>query len=189
MPANAGLSSSQAFDLLHAEIETGLAELQAKINEATRRGAFEQVGQLAKTAQELSDLKKDLAAVEKRFNRLIEAGDEDTTAEGKRLRKGLKTPQATYHLPILQALVELGGRSDLHPVLDRVYELVKDRLNEHDLAPLADDITPRWRNTAQWARNTLREEGLLCNDTPRSVWEISDKGRQWLAGQQKAIKK
>jgi hypothetical protein len=26
----------------------------------------------------------------------------------------------------------------------------------------------------------LREEGLLRDDTPRSVWEISDKGRQWL---------
>jgi hypothetical protein len=64
-------------------------------------------------------------------------------------------------IPNSQVAVELGGRSDLHPVPDRVYGLVKDRLNEHDLAALTDGITPRWRNTAQWARNTLREEGPL----------------------------
>jgi hypothetical protein len=58
-------------------------------------------------------------------------------------------------------------------------------------------VTPRGRNTAQWARNCLREEGLIRDDivrlahlchpgavtgqhTPRSIWEITDKGRQWL---------
>ena len=35
-------------------------------------------------------------------------------------------------------------------------------------------------NTAQWARNTLREEGLIRDDTPRSVWEMAWEGRQWL---------
>ncbi len=28
-------------------------------------------------------------------------------------------------------------------------------------------------NTAQWARNSLREDGLIRDDTPRSVWEFS----------------
>jgi hypothetical protein len=45
---------------------------------------------------------------------------------------------------------------------------------------LAAEGPPRWRNTAQWARNDLREQGLIRDDTPRSVWEITDKGRQWL---------
>jgi hypothetical protein len=75
-----------------------------------------------------------------------------------------------------------------------------------------DRVTPRWRNTAQWARNDLREQGLIRDDimlahlyhpgavtgyhpgavtgyhpgavtgqhTPRSIWEITEKGRQWL---------
>jgi len=53
--------------------------------------------------------------------------------------------------------------------------------------------------TAQWARNSLREEGLIRDDimlaheyhpgpltgqhTPRSIWEITEKGRQWLRQQ------
>jgi restriction system protein len=103
------------------------------------------------------------------------------SGEGARIRKGLKTPQEAYQAPILQALVELDGRSNLNPVLDRVYALMKGRLNEYDLTPLASDgVTPRWRNTAQWARNSLREEGLIRDDTPRSIWEITDEGRRRL---------
>jgi DNA-binding PadR family transcriptional regulator len=29
-------------------------------------------------------------------------------------------------------------------------------------------------------RNDLREQGLIRDDTPRSTWEITEKGRQWL---------
>ncbi len=191
MSPNPSLTTSAAFDLLQDEIDAHLAGLQAEITDAAKRGAYEKVGQLAKAAQELADLKKELAGVEKRYNRLIEADEPDeSVAEGKRIRRGLKTPQEAYQAPILQALVDLGGRSELNPVLDRVYEMMKGRFNEYDLAPLASDgITPRWRNTAQWARNSLREEGLIRDDTPRSVWEISEKGRVWLAEQKRVGKK
>jgi restriction system protein len=47
-------------------------------------------------------------------------------------------------------------------------------------------LTPRWRNTAQWARNSLREEGLIRDDSPRGIWEITDKGRQWLKAEERA---
>jgi hypothetical protein len=33
----------------------------------------------------------------------------------------------------------------------------------------------------QWARNCLREEGVIRDDTLRGAWVISDQGRQWLA--------
>jgi hypothetical protein len=56
--------------------------------------------------------------------------------------------------------------------------------NSHDLDALpSDGITPRWQNTAQWARNALREGGLIKGDSPHGVWEISDQGREWLKGQ------
>ena len=37
-----------------------------------------------------------------------------------------------------------------------------------------------WRDAAQWARNSMVAEGLLKADSPRGVWEISDKGRDVL---------
>lgn len=39
---------------------------------------------------------------------------------------------------------------------------------------------PCWRNAAQWARNSRVNERLLKKDSPRGIWEISDKGTQYL---------
>jgi restriction system protein len=47
-------------------------------------------------------------------------------------------------------------------------------------------LTPRWRCTAEWMRNSLREEGLIPDDSPRGIWEITDKGRQWLKAEERA---
>jgi hypothetical protein len=48
--------------------------------------------------------------------------------------------------------------------------------------PVGPQYAPagRRRNTAQWARNDLREQGLIRDDTPRAIWEITEKGRGWL---------
>ena len=55
------------------------------------------------------------------------------------------------------------------------------QLRDVDYEPLAfNPETPRWRNAAQWARNSLVREGLLKNDSPRGVWEISDIGLERL---------
>jgi hypothetical protein len=43
--------------------------------------------------------------------------------------------------------------------------------------------TPRWRNAAQWARNSMVNEDLLKKGSRACVWEISDKGRNHLTQQ------
>ena len=37
----------------------------------------------------------------------------------------------------------------------------------------------RWENTAQWVRFYLVRQGYLSKDSPRGVWEITDKGREY----------
>ncbi len=93
-----------------------------------------------------------------------------------RLRKGLRTPNQTYRRPILEALHELGGRAYANDVLKVVEEKVKPLLNEFDLQKLHSGMDIRWRNAAQWVRYALVKEGLLKSDSPRGMWELSDKG-------------
>ena len=38
----------------------------------------------------------------------------------------------------------------------------------------------RWRNAAQWARNTMVNEDGRMKKTKNGVWEISGEGRKWL---------
>lgn len=98
-----------------------------------------------------------------------------------RLRRGLRTLEEAYYRPILQVLIELGGRAPMGQILDGVGQVMQGVLREVDYQPLASDPDmPRWRNSAQWARNSMVQEGLLRNDSPRGIWEISDAGRRCL---------
>lgn len=44
-----------------------------------------------------------------------------------------------------------------------------------DLALLSSG-EPRWWNATQFERYALKEEGYLRDDSPRGVWELSEKG-------------
>jgi len=99
---------------------------------------------------------------------------------GKRLGRGEKTPQGVYEKPILQALVQLGGNGTADAVLSIVEAQMKALLRPVDLAPTSPGRDLRWRNTAKWARNKLKEEGLIKADSPRGIWEISEKGKEYL---------
>jgi hypothetical protein len=75
----------------------------------------------------------------------------------------------------------MGGSGKVAEVLDRVGKKMKGVLKKPDYEPLASGPdNPRWRNAAQWARNSMVNEGLLKKDSPRGIWEISDKGRSHL---------
>src|SRR3989442_1235649 len=54
-----------------------------------------------------------------------------------RIQRGEKTPEPEFIVPILQALVEAGGRGRTSDIVDRVGQIMKDRLNEYDHKALA----------------------------------------------------
>ena len=99
---------------------------------------------------------------------------------GKR-KKGEITPHTAFYRAILESLVELGGSAKTKIVLDRVGEKMKDILKPLDYAVLpSDGKSIRWRNSSQWARNTMVNEDGRMTKTKSGIWEISEKGRKWL---------
>lgn len=85
-----------------------------------------------------------------------------------------------YYIPILETLVELGGSAKSKVILERVYQKVQNVLTDFDMEKVPSGIEIRWRNIAGWARLAMIKEGLLSSDSPRGVWEITDKGREYL---------
>jgi len=90
------------------------------------------------------------------------------------------TPQNAYRLPILEALEQLNGRGRVQEVLTIVYEKLEERLTQDDLEPLPSGEVNRWTNKAMWERLRMVHEGLLRNDSPKGVWEITEAGRLYL---------
>lgn len=97
----------------------------------------------------------------------------------KRARKGEVTPQSEYRKPILETLIEIGGRGSVKDILKRVFEKMKDRLTPKDLEKYPASGGVRWPNYVQWERQNLVTEGYLKKDSPRGVWEITEEGRRF----------
>ncbi|MGA9380212.1 MAG: winged helix-turn-helix domain-containing protein [Phormidium sp.] len=100
----------------------------------------------------------------------------------KRLPRGKRTPNSAYYLPILKVIADFGGAAKTGDVLSRVEKLMSSILKEVDyqMMPSAPQ-TPRWNNSARWARQEMVNQGLLKSGSPTGIWEISDKGWQYLA--------
>jgi len=179
---------SSAFEMLLEEVEAEIDFTNGVGSKAFEgrdydkaKEALESSGQLTAFRDKVASLRKeweDLAAKAEREE------DEETRAERRnlgKLRKGLRTPESSFYLPLLQVLDQMGGRGKVADILDRIKKAMKPVLKPVDYDPLASGPdNPRWRNTAQWARNSMIRDGLLKADSLRGFWEIADKGREML---------
>ncbi len=188
---------ADAFDLLQDEIALVLGTLGAEVADAGTSRDFARVAELAAQAQAIEAVLDEVRTLEARWNSSglvpVHADDSDETvasggvASGRRnlgrAARGTKTPESAFYRPILEVLVSRGGTATLGEVLDQIEWSMGDTFTEVDLQPLpsSDGRQVRWRNTAQWARNTLVTEGLMERPRRRGQWDIAQAGRDWLA--------
>jgi len=91
------------------------------------------------------------------------------------------TPADAYWQPILAVLAELGGRGRRRKVVELVGEKMKNVLTPADRRQLPSHGI-RWEHAVAWQASHMRRvAGLLRDDSPRGVWQISAAGREWLA--------
>jgi len=174
---------NKAFEILVSGLETALKYVREKAAQASRQGKYEQAQKLLTQAQQMERFITDIRAKQQEWQRLT--GEPRRVRKGKReakrLSRGECTSQKAYRLPILRALVALGGEAPAQEVLKRVFAEMEDLLKLIDLQPLpSNPKEPRWRNTARWERWAMVKEGLLRRDSPRGIWAITERGREYL---------
>lgn len=163
-----------------------LYEEKQKI-EKLKKDRIEKAITLVKQAQELLNIYRlELKVTTARGIQVIGEGGANipnTTERRHRINYGQRTQQAKYRTPILQALEDLGGSGYVNEVLDFVYKKMKNFLVPVDLEEIPSVRQKRWRNTAMWERSHMVKDGLVKNDSPRGIWEISEKGKKYLKEQ------
>jgi restriction system protein len=178
-----------AFEMLLEEIEAEIDFINGVGAKAFEKRDYDRAKEALEHAGKLTAFRDKAVALKKEWDgfTVIEVDEEDQRAAQKqrqnlgRLGRGMRTREEAYYVPILQVLSEMGGSGKVAEVLDRVGKRMKGVLKKPDYEPLASGPdNPRWRNAAQWARNSMVNEGLLKKDSPRGVWEISDKGKSHL---------
>lgn len=177
---------SAAFEMLLEEVEAEIDFVNNVGSKAFEGRVYERAKEALERAGVLTSFRDRVAALRKEWAELAAAAesqeDEETRAERRnlgKLRKGLRTPESAYYHPILMVLERMGGEGKVADVLEKVKQIMKPVLKDVDYQPLASGPdNPRWRNAAQWARNSMIKEGLLKGDSPRGVWGITDAGRR-----------
>ena len=88
-------------------------------------------------------------------------------------------PRTSYALPILKALIQLGGSAITSEVLRTVRQLMENELKPIDLSQRPAGHL-YWENRVHDMRRELINRGLMIANSPRGIWEISDTGREYL---------
>ncbi|MCX7964842.1 MAG: hypothetical protein D6691_12580 [Candidatus Hydrogenedentota bacterium] len=180
---------AKAFELLVEELNRSSKTVVEQGIEAMRLGDYEKARHSTVHAERLRELESRVRALQHEWLQIKtetrSPRDTKLLALSKRPRvshrQGERTPHEAFRKPILEALVKLGGKAPVSDVLLLVREQMRPYFKPADWAPLASNpTTSRWRNAAQWCRLFLVQEGLLKEDSPRGIWEITEAGREWL---------
>lgn len=86
-----------------------------------------------------------------------------------------------YEIPVLKALVKLGGSAktkDVYPVVEKIMEITfKNHPEEYGHYKIKTDII--WGNKTQWAREYLKRKEQL-DGSVRGIWTITSTGKERL---------
>ncbi len=180
-----------AFEILLEEIEEVFNMLSQEGEVAFKGQDFDKARKLIENGERLKAFREKIKFLQEEWQTIfadqVPKGSRRRKMKG-RLKKGLRTPEKEFIKPILEVLVELGGKGEMRTVLDRIYQKMGDVLNEYDRQALPSlPKQKRWENTAQWAKNTMINKGLLKADSPRGIWEITKQGEIYLSNLQKIV--
>lgn len=187
---------SDALELTVAVLEDAIGDLKASTKAAVQDERFDVVASDNERLRDLRSFAGEVAELLARWeahnghDAAVTPGRdtaEPTDAEGiapkryfGRAKRGTRTPEPDFRRPILEVLRDAGGSMSASDALDAVGRRMSHQFTEVDLQRLpSDDKTLRWRNTAQWSRNVLADDGHIDRSV-RGVWTITPSGRAWL---------
>ncbi len=178
----------RSFSSLIKSLEKTIADFSEYSAELYKKENYEQARAARGRIREIKKVKDEIEKQQEQWEKIWNPDSSDAPLQpvrkGKKkkpLPRGLQTPEKEFKLPILQAVEELGGSAAVNEVLQKVFEIMKPRLNSYDLQPIPSHPDRfRWENTSMWCRQRLVEEGLLASQSRRGVWVITEKGRTLL---------
>ena len=89
------------------------------------------------------------------------------------------TPVNAYWRPILEVLVEFGGKAERLKIVDAVGQKMKNILTPADYEELPNTHEVRWRNRVIWQASNMRQRGFI-GKVARGIWGITPAGQKWL---------
>jgi len=88
------------------------------------------------------------------------------------VRHGRLTPRNTLIRAIVQVMEQMGNSGQKREIHNRLEDVLAGVLNSEDYE-LDSSGQVTWHHQADWARMYMAQVGILKNDSPRGIWELS----------------
>lgn len=170
------MNITEAFEALLGSVNDELEKTQQAGADYFARGELLQVRKIADRMEELQSLMAQVHELQSKWQELFP----EPEPEADRAHKGTRTKEKYFRLPILQALVELGGEGAVEQVTRKVEKIMAGVLSDDDYLILPSGEEVRWRNTTKWERWSMVQDGLLSKNAPHGRWRITEAGRDYL---------
>ncbi len=128
--------------------------------------------ELQRRAEPLVDQPNDVI---RRLLRLDEAAGVPSVPH--KVQAGPPTPQKIYRPLISTALRQAGGAAPTSTVLEFIEARMNGKFSSGDFGHTPGGALI-WRNRAMWERKKMILDGLLKDDSPRGIWDLTDAGRR-----------
>lgn len=186
-----GNGVNTAFEMLLEEIEVVRNNLNKEGSRVFDAGNYEVVDCINEKAKRLAEYHRKIRALHEEWVFLQKELQKECTSNPvrrpQRARKARRVQERSprghgikmddLKIPILEVLVELGGKATSGEVQDRLKNKIK--LTEYDLEKLPSR-SARWRTMTRWCVARLKKSGMLKADSPKGIWEITELGRKYL---------
>lgn len=187
---------SKSFDRLIENLKKLLPELNQQGSELIGKHQYHEAKEIISKAEMLMSMQYKLLALKKEWLDLElpsavtpPSSNDDLKVSPETQRQFRSQPYTSskdFSIPILQALVNLGGKARRMDVFKELEIIMGDQLSENDKNSLPSKRSlTRWQKNAQYARNGLLDEGLITAITEKGIWIITEKGREFLNAYEK----
>lgn len=92
-----------------------------------------------------------------------------------------ETDHSSFRLPILKALIFMGGSSEKDEVIEHVGKEFKGKLKNSDFEIQNGEKFERWILNLNYEAELMLNEGLLNDSSQKNTWEIAQKGIDYLS--------
>lgn len=137
------------------------------------KNAFDAIGQVS--ADDIEKVKEKIETLDQEQidKEVKEANEANEDAE--------VTSPINFRIPILKALIYLGGSSEEVEVTEFVKKEMKGKLTKKDLEILENESQEIWLDNLYSETSTMVDEGLLSRESSDKNWEIAQKGIDYLS--------
>lgn len=174
-----------AFDMLLEELERIIPDLNDQAKALMDLKNYDQAHTLLNKAQSVVTFQGKVQSLRDEWVRMqvpsLRSGKHviEPIKNSHQAEKGELTSRFEFYMPILQVLVDLGGRAHIRKVVAQLEKRMGTHFTKKDMETLPSGRQEiRWINTVRWARSYMIGDGLLVKDSPRGIWEITPAGRE-----------